>query len=52
MSREFATQTETQFIRTDKFSNYSMIDNAVLRDKRLSWRAKGIMCYILSLPIT
>ena len=43
---------ETKFIRTDKFANYSMIDNAVLRDARLSWKAKGIMCYILSLPVT
>jgi len=29
-----------------------MIDNTVLRDTRLSWKAKGIMCYILSLPST
>jgi hypothetical protein len=52
MSKNNILTSETQFIRTEKLKNYSMIDNSVLQDKRLSWKAKGIMCYILSLPVT
>lgn len=29
---------------------YAQIDRAVLRDTRLSWRARGLLCYCLSLP--
>lgn len=29
---------------------YTMISNSVLRDKKLSWKARGILAYLLSLP--
>jgi len=31
-----------------KTDNFTMIDNKVIRDKRLSWKAKGILVYLLS----
>ncbi|MTV47741.1 hypothetical protein GJ688_01930 [Heliobacillus mobilis] len=38
-------------IRVEKRSNpYAMIDKGVLNDKRLSWRAKGLLAYLLSKP--
>lgn len=36
--------------RVVKNSNYSVICNVHLQDKNLSWKAKGIHSYILSLP--
>lgn len=36
--------------RIDKTNNYSVISNEFLRDKSLSYKAKGIMAYLLSLP--
>lgn len=29
---------------------YVMINKSVLQDKRLSWRAKGLLCFMLSMP--
>ena len=40
----------TEFIRVDKTNNYTVIHNQFLRRKDLSWKAKGILAYILSLP--
>jgi hypothetical protein len=40
----------TTFHRTKKERNYSVIDNTILKDSRASFRAKGLMCYLLSLP--
>lgn len=37
-------------IRSEKNSNYSVIDNTVFRDRKLSWKAKGMLSYLLSLP--
>lgn len=31
-------------------SQYTVLSNAVIRDYRLSWKARGILCYLLSLP--
>lgn len=45
MSKNF-----TEIHRETKTENYSMISNEVLRRKDISWKAKGIMAYILSLP--
>lgn len=41
---------KTQFVRVEKNKNYTTINNAFLRRKDLSWKAKGILTYILSLP--
>ena len=40
----------TEIHRVAKNKNYSVIHNQVLRRNDLSWKAKGIMAYILSLP--
>ena len=37
-------------IRTIKDKNYSVINNTVLRDERLSWRARGVAAYLLTQP--
>ncbi len=37
-------------IRISKDRNYSVINNTVLNDKRLTWKAKGLAAYLLSKP--
>lgn len=37
-------------IRTSKNRNYTVINNTILRDKRLTWEAKGLAAYLLSQP--
>ena len=37
-------------IRTEKNRNYSVINNMVLRDSRLTWKARGIAAYLFSMP--
>lgn len=37
-------------IRTDKKDNFTIADNGFIKDDRLSWQAKGLMTYLLSLP--
>lgn len=37
-------------IRVKKDTNYVVMDKAFLNDTRLSWKAKGIMAYMLSMP--
>ncbi|MDZ5607057.1 DnaD domain protein [Bacillus pseudomycoides] len=37
-------------IRVRKDNNYSVINNTGLKDERLSWKAKGILAYALTLP--
>lgn len=41
---------EKQIIRVEKSKNYSVISNEFLRRDDLSWKAKGIMAYLLTLP--
>lgn len=38
------------FIRTKKNTNFSVIDNTGLRDERLSFKATGLLAYLLQLP--
>lgn len=33
-----------------KSNNFTIIDNTCLNDKNLSWQAKGMLCYLFSLP--
>lgn len=33
-----------------KESKFAQIDNRLINDKRLSWRARGILCYLISKP--
>lgn len=35
-----------------KRQNFTMIDNDLLKDKELSWQAKGVISFMLSLPTT
>ncbi len=37
-------------MRVPKKQNYLVIDKTFLADKKLSWKAKGLMTYLLSLP--
>lgn len=37
-------------IRVAKNSNYVVMNRTALNDERLSWKAKGIMAYMLSMP--
>ena len=41
---------ETRFIRVQKERDYTVLNNIFIRDKTLSWKAKGVMTYLLSLP--
>jgi hypothetical protein len=41
---------ETYFYRSKKDRNYTVINNTFLKDEGLSWKAKGLFAYILSLP--
>lgn len=37
-------------VRVAKNNNYVVMNRTALNDKRLSWKAKGIMAYMLSMP--
>ena len=41
---------EPFFYRSKKERSYTVVDNTFIRDERLSWKAKGLMTYLLSLP--
>ena len=43
-------KNNTTFVRVEKNRNYTTIHNEFLKRKDLSWKAKGIMTYLLSLP--
>ncbi len=36
--------------RVEKNANYTVMNRTALNDKRLSWKAKGIIAYMLSMP--
>ena len=50
MEVDSLAEVRTQIFRQSKTNNYSIIHNEILRRNDISWKAKGIMCYILSLP--
>ena len=37
-------------LRKEKKSNFTVIDNAIFKDYKLSFKAKGLLCQMLSLP--
>lgn len=37
-------------LRTKRTSNFTSVNNDFIRDENLSWKAKGIIIYIMSLP--
>ena len=39
-----------QVLRKIKNGNYTVIDNAIFKDRNLSLKAKGLLCLMLSLP--
>ena len=43
-------KNNTTFVRVEKNSNYTTIHNEFIKRDDLSWKAKGIMTYLLSLP--
>lgn len=42
--------SDTLFIREKKDKDFTVINNTFLKDTRLSWQAKGVFTYLLSLP--
>lgn len=42
--------SETKFVKAKKEKNYTVLDNTFIKDTTLSWKAKGLMTYFLSLP--
>lgn len=41
---------ENVIIRHTRRENFTVVNNDYLQDKRLSWKAKGIITYVMSLP--
>ncbi len=41
---------ETTFVRVKHDRDFSMVNNTFIRDTTLSWKAKGVLVYLLSLP--
>ena len=41
---------DTVIIRHRSEKNFTVLDNAQIRDARLSWKARGLVAYLLSLP--
>lgn len=37
-------------IRVEKETNFSVLSNVPIRDGRLSWKARGLLLFMLSLP--
>ena len=40
----------TNFVKVTKNKNFTVIDNGIFKDKQLSWKAKGLLTTMLSLP--
>lgn len=41
---------ESKIIKTAKRENFTVVNNEYLQDTRLSWKAKGLITYVMSLP--
>lgn len=44
------TETQSRIIRVKHSSNFTQIHNNFLRNPKVSWKAKGLLCTIMSLP--
>lgn len=44
------SKNRTEFIRVVKNRNFTILNNEFLKRNDLSWKAKGILAYVLSLP--
>ncbi|MBR2506159.1 MAG: hypothetical protein IKB70_04440 [Bacilli bacterium] len=42
--------SETYFIKQHRKDNFTILDNTCIRDCNLSWKAKGVHTYLMSLP--
>jgi hypothetical protein len=49
MSNKFV-ETQSEIVRVKRTGNFTQINNAFLRDKNISNKAKGLLCTIMSLP--
>jgi hypothetical protein len=45
-----AKSDEVYIVRTPVRENFTVLPNALLRDKRLSWASVGLLCFLLHLP--
>jgi len=50
MNNNHVGDSSMSVIHVEKVSHFSAIDNALLEDKRLSFGARGLLCYLLSKP--
>ncbi len=41
---------EKHIIRKANKKTYTVLDNSLIQNKSMSWKAKGMLCYLLSLP--
>ena len=44
------TETQSRIIRVKHSTNFTQIHNEFLRNPNVSWKAKGLLCTIMSLP--
>ena len=49
LMKEYTRSNEFTVHRTQKEKDYTRVDNKYLKDKNLSWKAKGLLTVILSL---
>ena len=43
--------SETYFVKKHRKENFTILDNTCIRDNKLSWKAKGLHTYLMSLPV-